>query len=135
MKQHQTKATPEMIADIRANCQRGKFGDVAGYSTKHGLSRSTVLRILNDTHSTGPVGRRRKLTPEQVREIRATYRPYSSEYCAPALARKYGVHHVTISAIVSYKTRTEGIPPHEVAALRRGHARLMCEKHMREVSP
>ena len=47
-----------------------------------------------------PVKTNRKLTPEQVEEIRRTYKRQSKEYGTVALGRKYGVHDSVIGKVV-----------------------------------
>ena len=48
----------------------------------------------------GNIPPNRKLTDEIVKQIREEYIPYHREFGACALARKYGVSHTTIEAIV-----------------------------------
>jgi hypothetical protein len=47
-----------------------------------------------------PVHTNRKLTNEQVAEIRHSYIPQSREYGTVALSKKYGVTNATIGRVV-----------------------------------
>jgi transposase len=49
--------------------------------------------------------RRRALTDDQVREIRALYRPYARGFGYGALAKRYGVGESTIRDVVKYMHR------------------------------
>lgn len=50
-----------------------------------------------------------KLTPEQIKEIRATYKPYKKGCSALALGKKYGVHNSTILRIVKNESYVENV--------------------------
>lgn len=61
-------------------------------------------RVIDTRKKPGERGSpKRKLTNEQVREIRAKYKPYY--YTAKMLAREYDVHVITIEQIVQGFTR------------------------------
>ena len=53
--------------------------------------------------------RRKVLTDEQVREIRAAHKPDLRGFGYGALARKYGVGESTIRDIVTYRTRASAL--------------------------
>jgi hypothetical protein len=67
-------------------------------------SRDAVVRGRHRWQQPTPL----KLTPEQVAEIRATYRFNSREFGSVALGRKYGVSPVMICKIVKNEAWTAG---------------------------
>lgn len=66
-------------------------GKSASESTKKALSKAKKGKAHHW---------QRKLTKEDVEYIRANYKPRSKEYGTRALARKYGIDHMTIVRIL-----------------------------------
>lgn len=71
------------------------------------LEWSTRRENIKHAYATGLNPSRRKLTDKQVEEIRTVYKPRSREFGTVALAKKYGVSHITIRNAIytGYKTR------------------------------
>lgn len=56
-----------------------------------------VTKMGSDNHMA-------KLSKDQVLEIRKIYKPFSKEFGARALAKRYGIHHTSISDVANRKT-------------------------------
>jgi hypothetical protein len=71
------------------------------------LEWCTRQENVKHAYDTGLNPSRRKLTDKQVEEIRVVYKPHSREFGTVALAKKYGVSHVTIRDALykGYKTK------------------------------
>ena len=67
------------------------------HAYRHGLMVNN-LNFKGETHPNA------KLTEEQVKEIRSQYQAGSRLFGSVALARKYGVYHTTILAVVKLET-------------------------------
>src|SRR5690606_37179602 len=67
-------------------------------NSKHAidLGLTKVMRVVNNPLS--------KLSEDQIAYIRKNYIPYDSECGCRGLARRFNIHHTTISAIVRNKT-------------------------------
>lgn len=73
----------------------------------------------------------RKLTDEQVADIRREYTPYSKSRGTTGLARQYGVSCITVHKIITWQERVGSATPEEADARRAAHCRRMCEMHVR----
>ena len=60
------------------------------------VQQTKELRKRKGAQAVGKPSNNRKLTDDQVMEIRSTYRRYSKTHGTPALAAKFGVHYVTV---------------------------------------
>ena len=80
------------------NCVENLEWMTCSENTKHAFDTglAKVLRGANNGAA--------RLTPEQIKEIRATYKKDSKTFCGTALAKKYHVGPSTISRIVNNET-------------------------------
>lgn len=78
------------------------------WSTRHENMQHAYKLGLKKMHR-GHEHASSKLTPEQIKEIRATYKPYKRGYSALALGKKYGVHNSTILRVVENERYAENV--------------------------
>lgn len=72
--------------------------------SKHGIDRHEYLTSATLYCKRGTDLPQSKLTPELVRQIRASYVPGDKEFGQHGLARRYNVHQCTIEKVVTYAT-------------------------------
>jgi len=72
--------------------------------SKHGIDRHEYLASATLYCKRGSDLPQSKLTPDLVRQIRASYQPGDRDNGQHALARRHNVHQRTIEKIVTYET-------------------------------
>ena len=98
------KREKDIVNHIDGNKQNNCVENLEWCSLSENTLHAMRLGLIDPEKNCGERNGNKKLTKEQVEEIKRLYKPYDRKFGTRGLSKMYGVDHMTISRIVRGKT-------------------------------